>query len=98
MANATRQQIEIHIQNREAYTAASSHAEVRPSYVTQGRLNNEEYTDLHNAADEGTLSYLVYSYATPIAWVVNGQPHVTEQRFSPTTSQHQYTCRYGLGL
>lgn len=36
------------------------------------------------------ITYVVYSYETPIAWVrADGHVHYVEQRFSPTTSKHQ---------
>lgn len=45
-----------------------------------------------------SIEYLVYSYATVIAyydrdagWFVN------RERFSPTTTQHQNTVRYAVG-
>jgi hypothetical protein len=98
MPRLTRSQYEVRIQNREAYEAASSHAEVHPGSVGQGQLNEGEYAALRTAVAEGRVSYLVYSYYTPIAWILDGQAHVTAQRFSQTTSQLQHTCRYGLGL
>lgn len=37
-----------------------------------------------------TITYIVWSYATPIAWVTEtGAVHVVAQRFSVTTSAHQ---------
>jgi hypothetical protein len=44
--------------------------------------------------DKNQMTYVVYSYATPIAWVTrsaDGSAHVhrVEQRFSRTTSKHQ---------
>jgi hypothetical protein len=33
--------------------------------------------------------YIVWSYATPIAWCINGFWHTPDVKYSPTTSQHQ---------
>ena len=33
--------------------------------------------------------YVVYSYATPIAWRTQGQWHTPAERYSVTTSRHQ---------
>jgi len=47
---------------------------------------------------EGPL-YVVYSYATPIAWITSsGSHHAPDVKYSPTTSGHQTMCaRMGAG-
>ena len=75
----------------------------RETFQTHGALNGERVSGL-TTWDSGRLngsdldkfredcrdiSYVVYSYATPIAWVANGEVHKVAQKFSVTTSQHQ---------
>lgn len=45
--------------------------------------------------DYPDITYAVYSYATPIAWVLkDGTTHRVEQKFSTTTSKHQGKLYY----
>lgn len=37
--------------------------------------------------------YVVYSYRTPIAWVIDSEWTVPDERYSATTSQHQSLIR-----
>lgn len=41
--------------------------------------------------DMGSMSYIVWSYSTPIAWYVakDKRWHIVAQKFSPTTTKHQ---------
>ena len=53
-----------------------------------GELNADERA--RHYADLKDMSYVVYSYDTPIAWVLkNGTVHKVNQKFSRTTSRHQ---------
>jgi hypothetical protein len=56
--------------------------------------------EFNRAADAGIISYVVYSYATPIAWVLkNGEVIVPAVRYSVTTSRHQgVVCRGFAGM
>jgi hypothetical protein len=63
-----------------------------------GRLNEDETSELRRWADSASLNpaarlFVVYSYATPIAWAIVYNDGRTErykvaQRFSVTTSKH----------
>lgn len=58
---------------------------------TWGRLNRELDsfgTLLASAERAGTLEYVVYSYATPIAFKFAGTWAVTDERYSVTTTAH----------
>lgn len=47
-----------------------------------------------DANTRGRMTYVVKSYATPIAWVLNdGTVYVTSGSFSTTTSRIQNICR-----
>ena len=61
-----------------------------------GRLAESE--PLYLAIREGRASYVVTSYMTPIAAVVDGCWLLTSQRFSVTTSRHQSHAAYGANL
>lgn len=63
-----------------------------------GRLPSEYVEMIRAALDAGRVRYVVYSYATPIAWVeagVTGEPVwiVPDTRYSVTTSKHQGMAR-----
>lgn len=48
------------------------------------------------AEEFGTPEYIVYSYATPIAWYGNGEWTIPDTRYSTTTSRHQHTVRMAV--
>lgn len=52
-----------------------------------GLLNTAE-TNLYGI-DANSIDYVVYSYATPIAWHTPNGWHVVEQKFSQSTTRHQ---------
>ena len=56
-----------------------------------GRLPEEYATQLNQQSREGHVKYVLYSYSTPMAWLVGAvwvQPPV---KYSPTTTNHQST-------
>ncbi len=54
----------------------------------EGRLNEKETKLFREQYVD--ISYAVYSYATPIAWVLkDGSTHRVDQKFSVTTTKHQ---------
>ena len=53
-----------------------------------GRLTGPDYEAF--TVDASAIRYVVWSYATPIAWcTLSGRWHKVEQKFSMTTSHHQ---------
>ena len=42
--------------------------------------------------------YVVLSYDTPIAWVIDGEKSVPDVGYSPTTGQHQYLVKHAWGM
>jgi hypothetical protein len=61
----------------------------------QGRLSAEEYAKLSDKFEEN--SFVVWSYGTPIALCTEeGNWHLVEQKFSPTTSKHQNLIRRAI--
>jgi hypothetical protein len=90
----------------EAYDSLRKALSTRQEFKTSGALRGERYDDHkvspwdsgrlagddHEAfrADMQHMTYVVYSYATPIAWVTDdGRVHYVAQKFSVTTSKHQ---------
>lgn len=61
--------------------------------VHSGRMPAEDRGAL---ADASCVDYVVWSYATPIAWHDEHGWHTPDARYSPTTSQHQGTVRVAL--
>lgn len=45
-----------------------------------------------------TAEYVVMSYTTPIAWLIDGEAVIPDVGYTPTTSQHQYLAADGLGV
>lgn len=77
------------LRNREPFkTSGALYAETSPIYVNPGMLSNADDLNRYRA-DRDAITYVVYSYATPIAWVANGEVYIVSQRFSVTTSKHQ---------
>jgi hypothetical protein len=57
-------------------------------YTSSGRLAGDDLEAFNR--DNGSITYVVWSYATPIAWVTDdSRIHKVAQRFSRTTSVHQ---------
>ena len=52
----------------------------------------EEREQLKQASWDGSLEYVVYSYATPIAWVIDSTWVRSDERHSVTTSRHAGLC------
>jgi hypothetical protein len=60
--------------------------------ATFGRLPREYQTSV-SAAD-----YVIYSYATPIAWRTEGHWEIPTEKYSVTTSKQQGTVRRALRM
>jgi len=82
-----------HIRDRKAFTTSGSlSGRVLPDgglgYWDSGRLRGPDEDRFRQ--DCGGITYVVWSYATPIAWYTEGRGwHVVEQKFSLTTTKHQ---------
>jgi hypothetical protein len=72
-------------------TSGSFHAEsVKGRLYGAGRLIGDDLEAFNQDNNAAMIDYVVYSYATPIAWhTSDGRWHVVKQKFSPTTSKHQ---------
>lgn len=62
--------------------------------LTHGRLPQEHRAALTNAWVEDAVIYIVFSYSTPIAWMLkDGSTVIPDVKYSPTTSAHQSIVR-----
>lgn len=82
------------IANRAEFDGNSIRAEWTSMCPSAGRLDPVEHDRLHEdwlrSIDRCERMYVVYSYATPIAWAIGNAPaYCTPQRFSVTTSKGQ---------
>ena len=79
---------------RKPFKCTNWHAEVDVAATAPvGRLP-QEWVPLFRLADK---AYVVYSWATPIAWVdVDGTVVVPDARYSVSTSKHQGQARAWL--
>jgi hypothetical protein len=59
-----------------------------------GQLDGEDLDQLRHDLETHKILYVVYSYATPIAWGPVGSPlYVPDAHYSATTTKHQNICR-----
>ena len=62
-----------------------------------GRLPKEWVDAYRSDRENPGISYVVYSYSTPIAWVrVDGERIIPDVGYSVTTTRHQGLCRAWL--
>jgi len=86
-----------HLRPFEGHSLRGLTASKWSAYWT-GRLNSDEAALLQDAYRDGTVRYVVVSYNTPIAWVLNdGTVYCVKQSFSVTTSKQQNYVRAWLG-
>lgn len=85
-----------HLAHRREFDGNSMNAEwiTAGSGYTTGRLNYMDKDALYTAIDRiretGERMYVIYSYATPIAWAIEDEPaYIVGDRFSVTTSKGQ---------
>lgn len=75
------------------------HASAFPAGVQGITLSLGRMTEDRAEFARSIVVYVVWSYQTPIAWVTDGGVVVNSmERYSPTTSKHQSTCRQHLGM
>lgn len=67
-------------------------------WALRGPAETFGYLPEEHREQAAQASYTVFSYETPIAWVVDGEAHVPDVGYSPTTGQHQYTAAGALGV
>jgi hypothetical protein len=66
-------------------------------FLGYGQLSRELADELAGSIAADNVDYLVYSYATPIAWTKkDGTVRIPNDRYSVTTGKHQSACRVWL--
>jgi hypothetical protein len=102
MSTLNYRQISAALADREPFTGNSMTAEYVDTSYTQstGRLPTYDATWFQadrEKADSLKLSfYVVYSYATPIAWAYGDTVSIPEVKYSPTTSKQQSKVKLSL--
>jgi hypothetical protein len=101
MQTASRNRITDAIRAREDFTVNSmSGTRIGARYPIQvGQLKDKSPKDverLTSAVARGDVTYVVYSYGTPIAWVEKGKGYAPDVKYSTTTSHHQTIARVAL--
>lgn len=82
-------------------TTGSLRGEARSPYgyrfdIADARLNDRERARFYADDDIMGVDFVVWSYATPIAWKTPVGWYVVDQKFSATTSNHQAQVRRAL--
>ena len=88
------------IRNGENFQCHGSlSGEVAGAYVYTGKMPKTEAENLRHLVECDEVAYVVYSYVTPIAYILrDGEYIVPDARYSVTTSKHQSTIRYALSM
>ena len=85
------------VQHTMPFVGNSMHAHwVLPNTDISMGLLNDSSRRMLDAQNQQLPAYVVWSYATPIAWKVNDSWHIVTQKFSRTTSRHQSIVRRAL--
>ena len=93
MAKLTNKQAREAIQATREFTTNNGTVRGRHDLAGTGIMRNPaEVEQLTKAYATGRLEYVVYSYSTPIAWVIDGTWVRTVEKYSPTTSKHTGLC------
>ena len=70
-----------------------------PWWVESGRMRESDRAEMYSARDSIGIDYVIYSYGTPIAYrTADGNWTIPDAKYSVTTSKHQSTIRYAVGI
>ena len=74
--------------------------EKREDFELNGSLSGRDYGNRPYSGNDRAqgASYVVRSYAEPIAWFKDGQWFETSNKWSQTTTNHQSNVRYALTI
>ena len=87
------------IKNGEDFnTSGALKGIANPWWIESGRMNIAYAKAMYAARDNIGIDYVIYSYGTPIAYRANGEWITPDAKYSTTTSKHQGTIRYALGM
>ena len=85
-------------QGEDFTTSGALKGVANPSWVHTGRMSVTDGRVLYAVHHTVGIDYVVYSYGTPIAYLAGGEWVTPDTKYSATTSKHQGTIRYALGL
>lgn len=96
----TNHQVPSYVASRSDFVSNSGHAKRYTYMPSTGRLMPEWAQQLHSAIETartaGTDVYVVFSYATPVAWCFAGQWTIPAVKYSQTTTRFQNLVRQGV--
>lgn len=99
MKKITNRQIPGAVRNRQGFRTDTVLGMSNPEYCDTGYLDPEWRKILRADEEKPGITYVVYSYATPIAWVcADGTITAPQREYGVTTSRHQRLVREGLDL
>lgn len=86
--------------NRQPFTTHGALSATTDQYdMVTGRLPEPDAGMFKRAAAAGMIEYAVYSYGTPILWIMfDGTVISPDHKYSPTTTQHQNLARHGFHI
>lgn len=91
---STYPQAEIKIADLEDFQGNNWRGTTDKTDVYFGKLEGQALADFRDAWSAGTLTYVVMSYSTPIAWVLeDGTKVVPQEHYSQTTTRQQKAVR-----
>lgn len=96
----TNAQVTSYVASRSDFVSNSGNATRYEYMPSTGRLPQEWVEQLRKDIDAaraaGETVYVVFSYATPVAWCVSGQWTIPAVKYSSTTSGFQNRVRAGV--
>jgi len=97
MPSMNRDDIVDAIRDRRAFLSASMSGRAGGGLASDHQLSNADRDGYEADVARREVVYTVYSYATPIAWVlVDGSVRLPEARYSKTTTRQQNIAREAL--
>lgn len=86
-------------QGEDFATSGALKGIANPWWVNSGYMRDSDSAAMYAARDNAGIDYVIYSYATPIAYrTADGQWTIPDAKYSVTTSKHQSTIRYAVSI
>ena len=86
-------------QGEDFTTSGALKGDANPWRVHSGYMRDADSAAMYSARDNIGIDYVIYSYATPIAYrTTDGNWTIPDAKYSVTTSKHQSTIRYAVTL
>ena len=88
------------IKGNESFTTSGAlKGDANPAWVDPGRMTDSDSAAMRTAHDLIGIDFVVYSYATPIAYrTQDGNWTIPDAKYSVTTSKHQSVVSYAVRI